>query len=71
MLAVLAARKSHDFKKSFEVYLADQALSNPARMTQNERYLTWLSDLKEELFEAFSKVQNFDVPRRANAKKNK
>jgi hypothetical protein len=37
-------------------------------MTQNESHL---SNLKEELFEAFSKVQNFDVPRRANAKKNK
>jgi hypothetical protein len=38
-------------------------------MTQNERHFTWLSGLKEELFEAFSKVQNFDVPRRADTKK--
>jgi hypothetical protein len=26
-------------------------------MTQNERHLTWLSGLKEELFAAFSKVE--------------
>jgi hypothetical protein len=38
-------------------------------MTQNERHLTWLSGLKWELIEAFSKVQNFDVSRRANTKK--
>jgi DNA-directed RNA polymerase specialized sigma54-like protein len=37
-------------------------------MIQNERYLTLISDLKEELFEALLKVQSFDVLRRAIAK---
>jgi hypothetical protein len=62
MLAVLAARKSHDFKKSCEVYEADQALSNPARMTQIDRYLTLIikPEMRAELFETF---QSFDVLR--------
>jgi hypothetical protein len=65
-LAVLAMRlKCYNIKVSY-IYWADQALSIPTSMTQNERYLTLIIRSERRAFWSFS---DFDVLRRANTKK--
>jgi hypothetical protein len=54
--------------KKFAEFIADQALWKPARMTQNERNLTWLSGLKVSAFWSFFKSWDFDVLRQAGTK---